>query len=205
MKPVLFYDTETTGIPNHNLPNNHPLQPRVTQIAAELVDTDTGDVLGALNFLIKPEGWIIPDKLAALTGISTERADKFGVQISHVLTTFLSLSLASELRVGHNEKFDAKMMAIEIDRLFPLNMVSWGIAPTFCTQEKSVNIINLPPTPKMVAAGRNHPKSPNLTEAYKYFTGLELSGAHNAAVDIMACKEVYFGILKHNSSHVVTG
>lgn len=70
-------------------------------------------------------------------------------------------------------------------------------APAFCTQGKSTKIINLPPTEKMLAAGRKHAKSPNLAEAYEFFTGKKLEGAHNAAVDLAACKAVYYGIKKH--------
>lgn len=64
----------------------------------------------------------------------------------------------------------------------------------FCTQGKSTKIINLPPTAKMLAAGRKHAKSPNLAEAYEHFTGKALEGAHNAAVDLAATKAVYYGI-----------
>ena len=51
----------------------------------------------------------------------------------------------------------------------------------------------------MVAARRKGPKSPNLGEAYKHFTGQDLVGAHDALVDIMACKTVYYGIKNHQS------
>ncbi|KVD80766.1 hypothetical protein WS62_25945 [Burkholderia sp. ABCPW 14] len=60
--------------------------------------------------------------------------------------------------------------------------------------------IHLPPTEKMVRAGRNHAKSPNLAETYEFFTGKKLEGAHNAAVDLAACKAVYFGIQTHHEA-----
>ena len=44
------------------------------------------------------------------------------------------------------------------------------------------------------AAGRNHPKTPNLGEAYRFFTGCELQGAHSALVDVDACLAVYWAI-----------
>lgn len=75
----------------------------------------------------------------------------------------------------------------------------WKAAPAFCTQGNSVKIINLPPTAKMLAAGRKHAKSPNLGEAYEFFTGKKLEGAHNAAVDLAACKAVYLGIQAHRA------
>jgi DNA polymerase-3 subunit epsilon len=42
--------------------------------------------------------------------------------------------------------------------------------------------------------GRKHPKSPNLGEAYEFFTGRKLVNAHDAAVDVAACKAVYLAL-----------
>lgn len=36
MKPVLFYDTETNGLPLWSEPSEHPDQPHITQLAAEI-------------------------------------------------------------------------------------------------------------------------------------------------------------------------
>ena len=47
------------------------------------------------------------------------------------------------------------------------------------------------PTERMRAAGRNHPKTPNLGEAYQHFTGNALDGAHDAMVDVNACIAIY--------------
>lgn len=200
MKTILIYDTETTGLPVWNLPSEHPSQPYITQIAAELCNEETGDVLASMDFLIKPNGWTIPDEVAALTGITTEKADAFGIEISVALPLFLTLwKLATLHRVAHNESFDMRMVRIAIMRDSGFSGAladNWKEAPAFCTCSSSTNIVNLPPTEKMKAAGRNNPKPPNLTEAYRHFTGLELVNAHNAAVDIMACKAVYFGIKK---------
>jgi DNA polymerase III subunit epsilon len=35
---------------------------------------------------------------------------------------------------------------------------------------------------------------PNLGEAYRHFTGTDLAGAHDAAVDVAACKAVYLAL-----------
>ncbi len=46
----------------------------------------------------------------------------------------------------------------------------------------------------MKAAKRFHHKSANLSEAYRFFTGLELVNAHSAMADVQACAAVYFAI-----------
>jgi DNA polymerase-3 subunit epsilon len=198
MSIILFYDTETTGLPNWKLPSEDPSQPHITQLAAELWDEASDTVFGFMDRIIKPNGWTIPDDVAALTGITTERAEAEGIPIADAFEEFLDLWQRSTFRCGHNETFDMRMVRIELIRDGRRNTADvWKAGPAFCTQSKSTKIINLPPTEKMKAAKRFHAKSPNLGEAYKHFTGMALDGAHNAAVDLAACKTVYRGIQAH--------
>jgi DNA polymerase-3 subunit epsilon len=206
MKTILAYDTETTGLPLFSQPSSHPDQPRVTQIAAKLIEEETRTVLGSMDVLIQPDGWTIPDEVQKLTGITMERAHKFGVPIERALHLFMDLWGGADERVAHNESFDMRMLRIEIVRhpYFSMQAINdvpfadyWKAAQAYCTATNSTSILNLPPTPKMVAARRNHPKTPNLGEAYEYFTGKKLVGAHNAMVDVDACIEVYYGIQNH--------
>ncbi|APR39995.1 3'-5' exonuclease [Paraburkholderia sp. SOS3] len=197
MELILFYDTETNGLPQWNLPSEDPSQPHVTQLAAHLCDERSGNTIAAMDVLISPDGWTIPDDLAALTGITTERATLEGVPISDALRQFTEMWRRAGMRVAHNESFDARMLRIEyfrqLDHDDPFHD-QWKGGQAFCTQGRCTKILNLPPTAKMLAAGRKHAKSPNLGEAYEYFTGKKLEGAHNAAVDLEACKAVYYGI-----------
>lgn len=210
MKTILFFDTETDGLPNWGMPSDHPSQPHITQLAAELCVEETGEILAAMDMLIRPDGWEIPEELQALTGITMERAMRDGQPGADVLQEFIRMWLNSDLRCAHNESFDMRLVRIAImrDPHYSMESVStssfadyWKTAPAFCTQGNSTKIINLPPTPKMVAAKRKGPKSPNLGEAYKFFTGQDLVGAHDAKVDIMACKAVYYGIKKYNAEN----
>lgn len=202
MKPILFYDTETTGLVKFGLPSSDPSQPHITQLAAELFDADSGRTLAFMDLLIHPEDWAIPNELVQLTGITNELVQRFGHPIDDALRTFMQMWCESDLRVAHNESFDQRMVRIEAMRTLGEKHgfhEDWKAGATFCTQANSTKIINLPPSAKMVAAGRTHAKSPNLGEAYEFFTGTKLEGAHNAAVDLAACKTVYFGILKHTA------
>ena len=193
---ALFYDTETTGLLNWAAPSEDPSQPRITQLCAELVDDDTGEVYAVLNTLIQPDGWTIPADLEALTGITTDKARAVGAPMAAVLPMFVHLWQRCDVRIAHNESFDMRMVRIELMRHTDLSGLAdpWKAGKAFCTQVKSTPILKLPPTEKMIAAGRNHHKSANLGEAYRHFTGNELEGAHNAAVDVAACKAVYFAL-----------
>ncbi|MGT2505723.1 hypothetical protein [Cupriavidus basilensis] len=88
--------------------------------------------------------------------------------IEKALALLIGLWRKADLRVAHNESFDARMIRIEMMRMLdhdaPIHD-QWKATPAFCTQSKSTKIINLPPTEKMLAAGRRTPKSPNLGEA----------------------------------------
>lgn len=209
MKTIIFYDTETTGLPVWAKPSEDPCQPRVTQLAAELCVEETGETLGTLNAIIRPDGWEIPLELQELTGITMERAMRDGRDAGDVVHEFIEMWKGADSRCAHNESFDMRMLRIELMRhsiysgltingAEPISFADyWKAAPAYCTQGGSIKICNIPPTAKMVAARRKGPKSPNLGEAYKFFTGEDLVGAHDALVDIMACKTVYYGIKKH--------
>ncbi|WP_034301001.1 3'-5' exonuclease [Herbaspirillum sp. RV1423] len=196
MTKELIYDTETTGLPVWSQPSDHPDQPRVIELAAELIDTDSREVIACMSFIIKPEGWTIPPEITTLTGISNELANAVGVPMKMVLPCFMALWAESDRRVAHNESFDMRMIRIELMRAAGYQQFAdeWKAAPAFCTQASSTNILNLPPTEKMRAKNMKGPKSPNLSEAYEFFTGQKFEGAHRASADVAACRTVFFGI-----------
>jgi DNA polymerase-3 subunit epsilon len=196
MNTLFFYDTETTGLPLYSEPSTDPRQPYITQIAAELCDEATGETLAAMNFLIQPAGWTIPDDIATLTGITTEKAQSFGVPIKDAMHMLFDMWSHNTVRVAHNQPFDARIVRIAMLRDLKSDETfaeQWKAAPAFCTQSKSTKIVNAAREPGCKL------KTANLREAYKHFTGLELINAHNAAADVAACKAVYYGIQKHNS------
>lgn len=201
MKPILLYDSETSGLPLWNEPSEDPRQPRIIQLCAELVDDDTREVYAGLHTLIKPDGWTVPDEITELTGITTEKCEAVGMPIAEALRAFLEMWKCCSLRAGHNESFDMRMVRIEIKRdvkFFPELADEWKAGQAYCTQAKATPILKLPPTEKMIKAGRKHFKSANLSEAYQFFTGKPLEGAHNSTVDVMALKAVYWGIKDMN-------
>jgi DNA polymerase-3 subunit epsilon len=199
MKAALFYDTETTGLPLFHEPSEDPRQPHIVQLGAALVDLDTYAEIASLDLIVRPDGWKIPDDVAAIHGITTERAMDVGVPARVVFDLLLELWSLSQARIGHNEQFDARMVRIALlrhrdsDPDAEIN-AKWKAGYAQCTQVLSTPILKLPPTPKMKAAGRFHHKSANLGEAYRFFTGKPLEGAHSAMVDVRACIEVYRAI-----------
>lgn len=188
----MFFDTETTGFPRNGLPADHPSQPHVVQLAAMLTEDD-GTERAVMSMIIKPEGWTIPDEAAAIHGIDTATAERVGVPIKHAISGFMGMFRAASLLVAHNLDFDRRIIGYELARVG----ATWGGVETFCTMQAATPVLNLPPTDRMKAAGFHKPKAPKLGEAFLHFFGRELDGAHDALVDVRACRDVYFALQAH--------
>lgn len=188
---ILFFDTETTGFLDDRLPLDHEAQPYIVQLAAQLCEKDGRPVAG-FCFIIDPgigNGINIPERAAAVHGITNERAVRFGVSSEFALSAFAHLYERAALVCAHNIKFDKGIIEVAIarhyGRVMPLRK------PLFCTMEAASPIIKLPPTEKMRAAGFDKPKPPKLEECIRHFFNEELDGAHDAMVDLTACRRVY--------------
>lgn len=196
----MFFDTETTGLPNFNLGLTDAAQPRILQIAMLLRDADGRDI-AAWKAPIKPEGWRVDERKVndqgkptayAIHGIGNAYLEQYGVGIKQALGMFRWFESKATLKVAHNYRFDGFLLKSEHERA--------GVAPIdppidkFCTMKVMTDLMKLPPTANMVAAGFDKPKSAKLSEAYKYCTGRELIGAHDAFADVKACADVFFWI-----------
>lgn len=184
---ILFFDTETTGFLDDRLPIDHEAQPYIVQLAAQLCQDDGAPVAG-FCFIVDP-GIPIPERAAAVHGITDVKAVQFGVSAEFALSAFTHLYQRADLVCAHNIKFDKGILEVAIARHYGKTMPLRK--PLFCTMEAASPVIKLPPTEKMRAAGFDKPKPPKLEECIKHFFNEELDGAHDAMVDLTACRRVY--------------
>lgn len=191
----LFYDTETTGLPDFKAPSEAPHQPHIVQLAACLVDLETRELLNSLDVIIRPDGWVIPDDVAKIHGITTEHALDVGVPESTAVSAFMDMWACCNQRIAHNESFDARILRIALMR-FESEAVAdhWKAGASECTAKLATPICQIPPTDKMVKAGFTKFKTANLGEAYRHFMGGDFENAHSAMADVRACMDVYFAI-----------
>ena len=195
MNPILFFDTETNGLPLFRERSSDPRQPHLVQAAAILVDEDTRETISSFDMTATPEGWDIPDAVAEIHGITTERATQTGIQEELIIKAIYQLSLLAGRRIGHNESFDARIVRIGLKRFGNDFAVDhWKAMPADCTQKMATPIVKAPASEKMKAAGRHGSKTANLSEAYEFFMGKPLKDAHSAMADTVACMEVYWRI-----------
>lgn len=190
MSILLAFDTETTGLPNFHEPSDSPSQPHLIQIASALF-TSAGEILDSFSTLVKPgAGAVMQSEALKSHGISLERAMDEGFDPKEVWQRFFEMSRNADSLLGHNVSFDCRIMRIHSARHAGFK---WEpIVPTVCTMKLTTGLVKMPPTDAMIRAGRGGQyKSPKLSEAYQFFFDEELSGAHDALVDVEACIRIY--------------
>ena len=179
----LFFDTETTGIPrNYKAPvtdlNNWP---RLVQVAWLLADADAQELASA-EYIVKPEGFVIPKDAAKIHGITTEIALQTGSELQTVLEVVTADIRKAAVLVAHNMSFDEKILGAEFLRAGHPNLVAQK--PRQCTMQSATNYCRLP--------GPYGFKWPTLEELHKKLFNESVAGAHRALSDVRACARCYF-------------
>ena len=184
----LIYDTETTSLLNFKLAADHPDQARIMQLGFILTNENLVPVAEGCR-LIKPSNWpkIAPEAIAT-HGLTFEKCMDEGIPIEAVIAEFDALADEMErvdgTSVAFNQQFDSKFIRGERRRLGRDDR--FGRAREFDPMKAATPIVNLPPTEKMLRVGRRNPKTPNLGEAFHFFTGEKMEGAHDALADCKA-------------------
>lgn len=184
MKPILVFDTETTGFANFK--NDHKSQTaRLVQFAGILFD-ESQQRIATYQSLVQPDGFEIPKEASDVHGITTEYAQQFGVPISYTLDWLFNILIQFEpLVVAHNIQFDKLIVDSEFYRAGYVVNSAFTDLDTFCTMLEATKFCAIP--------GRyGKPKWPKCTEAYSILCGKELVGAHGALQDAEATAEIYF-------------
>ena len=111
IKDVLFFDTETTGIPDRAAKWDVDFAdyPHIVQIAwmhGEKME----------SHIIRPDGWTIPDDVVAVHGITTEFALANGEPFAAVVDQFIQDAHDAGLLCAHNIHFDTSIIKANILR-----------------------------------------------------------------------------------------
>jgi DNA polymerase III epsilon subunit-like protein len=179
----LIFDTETTGLPTSRAapPSDVDNWPRVVQLAWQTFDT-RGKKTGGRSFVIRPDGFAIPEEAVRVHGISTVIAKRKGVPIVKALAAFEEALKKASVVVAHNFQYDGNTVAAEFYRV--------GIRKPFdhktqvCTMEVSTEYCALP--------GRYGFKWPTLPELHSKLFRESARETHNAAADVAICSKCFF-------------
>ena len=183
----LFFDTETTGLPrNYNAPlSDLDNWPRLVQLAW-VVYNNQEEKIGEANYIIKPEGFLIPEQASNVHGISTEKALAEGQALENVLDQFAQAIQEAKILIAHNMSFDEKIMGAEFMR----KKMEHDLFNTIrvCTKEEATDYCQLP--------GNYGYKWPRLDELHIKLFGENFDGAHDALADVKACARCFFELAK---------
>lgn len=189
---LLFFDTETNGLPKNYQASYEDIEnwPRVISLAWLLADLE-GNTIGERYDVIKPDDWTIPaEKFWIENGYSTEKSMEIGVPMAGVMEAFIEAKQQADILVAHNLSFDHRIMWAEILRA--------GLEPKrgmhkICTMQKSTQYCKIPQV-----NGRGGYKWPKLEELHHTLFNCGFEGAHDALADVQACKKCFFELLKLN-------
>jgi DNA polymerase-3 subunit epsilon len=181
----LVFDTETTGIPrDHDAPaSDIGNWPRLVQIAWLLADGE-GHEVRSQAFIIRPDGFVIPDSAARVHGIDTQTARQLGIEVGSALDAFAKDLSAAEILVAHNVRFDEGVIGAEFFRAGrtrnPIESKT-----RCCTMRETADFCGIP-------GGPRGNKWPTLDQLHRTLFGVGFEGAHNAIADVRACATCFF-------------
>ncbi|BBA17261.1 DNA polymerase III subunit alpha [Blattabacterium cuenoti] len=184
----LIVDTETTGLPrSYNCPiTNIENWPRIVQISWQNHNV-IGDLIEFKNFIIKPDNYDIPFNAFKIHGITNEKAEKYGFDLSSVLHEFQKSLDQSQCLIGHNLNFDIKVIECEFFRKkIPISFKKKKILDT---KEISISYCKLPGIGKRF-------KWPTLTELYQKLFEEKIPNLHNAENDVKATARSFLELLR---------
>lgn len=181
LKDVLFFDTETTGVPDRKAKWNEDFNdyPHVVQLAWKIGEK-------AESHIIRPDGWEIPAETVEVHGITTEYAMEHGESFVFVIDRFIAFAEKAGLLCGHNIHFDTSIIKANI-----LRELGWEYYDANNVESalyKGKRIDTMRPAIKWVDArmANGRIKFPNLSELYaRCFPG-ESFPAHDALEDVNA-------------------
>ena len=188
----LIFDTETTGLPkNYKAPvTDSDNWPRMVQLAWQLHD-NSGKLLQAKNYIVKPDGYDIPIGVSKIHGITTERAERDGHDLKLVLEELKKDLERTNYNVGHNIEFDINIVGAEFFRIDNAVNEQFAALASIDTMKTSVDFCAIP-------GGRGGGfKYPSLTDLHKKLFNKGFGDAHDAAYDVDATARCFFGLVKH--------
>jgi len=186
---ALIFDTETTGMVLWKKPPEDPGQPHLIQLGMLLLDTVKWSPMARYSGLVQlPDGASIEPEAYKAHGISEHDCKEFGVAPIVACSLFNQMCMRADVIVAHNMSFDQTVMLASLHRIGgkPERMSDKRL---ICTKEASTDVLKLP-------GKYGDYKWPTLAEAYHFYTGRELLGAHDALIDTEACLDVFRGLVE---------
>lgn len=185
---LLIFDTETTGLPKNRQPAERGPDnwPHIVSISWIVLDSETNTEVKTRSYIIRPNGWAIPEESTKIHGITEWTAMEKGVALYDVMYEFINESC--DAWVAHNLEFDMSVI---------VNAVLWDLRLNFprTPQRKLCTMLLGKPICKLPGYYKNSYKPPKLKELYFHAFGRhpEELQLHNSMYDVRILTE----IIKH--------
>lgn len=170
MTIFVLLDTETTGLPFHDLA---PIQdqPHIIEFGALL--TDGKIILDEINVLIKPP-IDITEEITKITGLTNESVAGSPTW-AEAFPAVKSFLLRADVSVAHNMPFDKRMVKFACARI-GVNLDEFWTADEMCTGQEFRPLWG---------------RMPRLIELYEWTMDKPLEQKHRALDDVMAMFEIF--------------
>lgn len=190
---ILFFDTETTGLPKNWKAPVTDLEnwPRLVQLAYLVYDFD-GNLIHSCNEIVKPNGFVIPADASNVHRITTDIANQRGSKIEEVFELFSIHLRRAKVVVAHNMAYDEKIIGSELIRLGLDNILD--SKEKICTMESTVDLCKID--------GPYGYKWPKLEELHRFLFKHDFDGAHDALADIQATARCFWELKKRGVIHL---
>jgi DNA polymerase-3 subunit epsilon len=195
---ILFFDTETNGLPKGPRGSSVPEDwPSIVQIAWQVWDCDYPKepvLASSVSHILRPSVDVVWDLGSqGFHQITKERALGEGVDPLVALDAFRTVLAESQIVVAHNLAFDKSVVTFEgvRRRLPPLSWPRLRGGQDCCTMEMSTQFCRLPSR-----YSRTDYKFPKLSELHALLFGNQTSIVfHNAANDVEATVRCFWRLV----------
>ncbi len=189
MPRLLFFDTETNGLPLDRsksvfeYKNNWP-----DIVSLSWVVSNNDEIVSQKSYIIKPENWTITNESTSIHGITHEYACINGLSLKKVLILFMKDVETVDYVIAHNMEFDKSVLFNSYMWRLNANPLLFWPKNEICTMIKSSNelkIINK-------YNSYNKYKYPKLDELYTHTFNKEAPvNAHNSERDVDILYQIF--------------
>ncbi|MBR5298534.1 MAG: 3'-5' exonuclease, partial [Parabacteroides sp.] len=167
MKPIVCYDVETTGL--------SPKEDYIIQLSCIKFDRETFDVLGELDYYIKPiHKYTISPEATDVHGLTKEFIEENGINLKDIAEEFINFIDGCDILTYNGNNFDIQFLYKDFELCgYDLKLEGRMFYDAYsieCTK---------------------HPRT--LSTIYTKYTGKELDGAHNSLNDVKATIDIFKG------------
>ncbi|MFH0968022.1 MAG: 3'-5' exonuclease [Methanobacteriota archaeon] len=188
-KTLLFFDTETTGLPSRDrtIRRDPFTWPRLVELGW-ILSREDGTLIDSQSSIIIPDGFDIPEASSKIHGITTDEAREKGRPVREVISEFCEDATRADMYIAHNLSFDIRIILSELIRSGKRGQLP--TLPGICTMRSSVRFCAIPGR-----FGKGF-KWASLSFLHHALFKVNPTGGHRALIDAHTCASCYHELVR---------